>query len=169
MFRNLAGSSFRDFAGTHASARIPVSRSLVNAVVADGLRGSTAPIRQIDVHPRAGDRFDVTVAVTWPFVPPLTVAVAVEEQPRFPGSPMLVLRWSLLGGVGAVVSRFIGSMNRLPPGVRLDGDRVIIDIQTVARRSEAVTTILPFVTFLELHTIEDAVVIEAVVSVPHGA
>src|SRR4051812_48197720 len=169
LFRDLAGSSFRDLAGTQASARIPVSRSLVNAMIADGLRGTTAPIRRLDVHPRAGDRFDVTVAVTWPFVPSLTVAVAIEEQPRFPASPMLVLHWSLLGAFGVVVSRFIESMSRLPPGIRLDGDRLVIDIPALAARFEAVTTILPIVTMLELHTIEDAVVIEAAVSVPNGA
>jgi len=167
--RNLAGSSFRDLAGTQASARIPVSRSLINAVVADALRGTTAPIRRIDIQPRAGDRFDVAIAVTWPFVPPITVAVAIEEQPRFPEPGILVLRWSLLGAVGAVVSRFIGSMSRLPPGVRLDGDRLFIDIRTAAGRSGAATTILPFVTVLELHTIEDAVVIETAMSVPHDA
>jgi len=166
VLRDLESSGFRDLAGTRASARIPVSRSLVNRVVADALRGTSAPIRQVDVQPRSGDRFDVTITVTWPFVPPLTVAVVVERQPRFPELPILVFRWSLLGAVGAIASRFVASLNRLPPGVRLDGDRLLIDIPTVVRGRPAAEMVLPFVTALELHTADDAVVIVGTVDVP---
>ena len=70
VLKDLESSGYHDLAGTRASARIPVSRALVNRVVADALRGSSAPIRHIDVQPRSGDRFDITIAVTWPFVPP---------------------------------------------------------------------------------------------------
>jgi hypothetical protein len=166
VLRDLESSGFRDLAGTHASVRIPVSRSLVNRVVADALAGNPAPIRLVDVQPRSGDRFDVTITLTWPFVPPLTVAVAVERQPTFPELPILVLRWSLLGAVGAIASRFVASLSRLPPGVRLDGDRLVIDIPSVARGRPAAEMILPFVTALELHTVDNAVVIEGTVDVP---
>jgi hypothetical protein len=166
VLRDLESSGFRDLAGTRASARVPVSRSLVNQVVADALRGTSAPIRLIDVQPRPGDRFDVTITVTWPFVPPLTVAVAVERQPRFPELPILVFRWSLLGAVGAIASRFVASLNRLPPGIRLDGDRLLIDIPMVVRGRPAAEMILPYVTALELHTVDNAVIIEGTVEVP---
>ena len=99
-------------------------------------------------------------------MPPLTVAVAVERQPRFPELPILVFRWSLLGAVGAIASRFVSSLNRLPPGVRLDGDRLVIDIPTVVRSRPAAEMMLPFVTAFELHTVDNAVVIEGTVDVP---
>jgi hypothetical protein len=166
VLRDLEPSGFRDLAGTRASARIPVSRALVNRAVADALRGTSAPIRAIDVQPRPGDRFDVMITVTWPFVPALTMAVGVERQPRFPESPLLVLRWSLLGGVGAIASRFVSSLDRLPPGVRLDGDRLVIDIPAALRGRGAATALLPFVTALEIHTSNDTVIIETALEIP---
>jgi hypothetical protein len=164
--RDLEASGFRDIAGMRGSFRVPVSRSLVNRVVADALGGTAAPIRSIDIHPRDGDRFDVLVTVTWPFVPPLNVAVAVLHQPRFPESPVLVFRWSLLGAVGAIASRFIASLNRLPAGVRLDGDLLLIDVVAVARGRGAAPAMLGYVTALELHTVEGGVVLEGSIAIP---
>ena len=67
-------------------------------------------------------------------MPPLTVHVAVDQQPRFPASPFLVLRWSFLAGLGAIASKFVGALERkLPPGIRLDGDRIVVDIAAIAR------------------------------------
>ena len=132
----LKSSAFRDLAGTRVSARIPVSRSLLNRVAADALQGSTAPVRGVDIRPRAGDEFDVLITLSWPFVPPLKVTFVVERQPEFPASPMLVLRWSLLGAMGAIASRLIASFDRLPAGVRLDGNRLLLDL-TDARRPRA--------------------------------
>ena len=133
--RNFSRSAFRDFAGSRDSARIPVTRSLVNQLVAQALEGTTTPVRQVDVQPREGDRLDAMVRVSLPFVPPLKVAIVIDRQPQFPESPVLVLRWSLLGGLGAVASRLLGSGDRLPPGIRLDGDRLELDIPVLAARS----------------------------------
>jgi len=53
-----------DLAGSHVSARIPVSRALLNRLVADALAGRKTPIRTVDIQPRAGDRFDAVVTVS---------------------------------------------------------------------------------------------------------
>ena len=170
IFRSLVSSGFRDLAGAHVSARIPISQSLVNAMVADALRGATTMrIHRVDVQPRAGDRFDVTVETTWPLFPRITAVVAVEQQPRFPESPILVLRWSLPGPLGSLIARSVTTVSQLAPGVRVDGEHLLVDIEAVARRFEQATAILPFVTFLELHTVEGAVVIEVVMAVPNAA
>jgi hypothetical protein len=92
--------------------------------------------------------------------------VVVLEQPRFPDMPVLVLRWSLLGAVGAIASRFVASLNRLPPGVRLEGELLIIDIPAVARGRGLPLMPLKYITALELHTVEGGVVLEAAMAVP---
>ena len=127
-------------------------------MVAQALRGTSTPVRQVDIRPRDDDQLDAIVTVSWPFVPPLKVAIAVERQPQFPSPPVLVLRWSALGGLGAIASRLIAFLGRLPPGIRLDGNRVELDIPVLAARSPA-APLLRFVTALELHTAADRAVI----------
>ena len=68
LLAHLQSSAFRDIAGSRVSARIPVSRSLVNMLVAHGLRGAASPVRDVDIRPHDGDRFDVLVTLSWPFV-----------------------------------------------------------------------------------------------------
>jgi hypothetical protein len=113
----------------------------------------------VEIRPHAGDCFDVLISVTWPFVPTIKVGFVIERQPQFPSSPVLVLRWSLLGAVGALASRFIASLDRLPAGVRLDGDRLLVDISQLAARASAASW-LPYVRSLELHTVDDRFVID---------
>jgi hypothetical protein len=158
LLAHLQSSAFRDIAGARLSARIPVSRLLLNQIVAHALQGTTTPVRQVDVRPHDGDQFDAIVTVSWPFVPPLKVAIAVERQPQFPATPVLVLRWSLLGGLGAIASRVISALARLPPGVRLDGDRLELDLHVLLARSPA-ADLLRHVRTLELHTAADHAVV----------
>jgi hypothetical protein len=165
LLTDLHASAFRDVAGSRASARIPVSRALLNRLVAEALAGSSTPVRAVDIRPRAGDQFDVVITVSWPFVPPLKAAFTVDQQPRFPASPVLVLRWSFLGAVGSLASRLITSFDRLPAGIGLDGDRLLLDIPVLAARSSA-ASMLAYVKALELHTLDDRAVIDVELAIP---
>ena len=155
-------------AGSHLSARIPVSRALLNRLVADALAGRKIPVRSVDIQPRAGDRFDAVVTMSWPFVPALTVSFVVEQQPGFPASPQLVLRYSFLGAVGAFASRLVGAFNRLPDGVRLDADRLLLDIPALAAGSPA-AMMMAYVKALEVHTLDDRAVIDLELAIPEGS
>jgi hypothetical protein len=164
ILRYLESSSFRDLAGTHLDARIPVSRHLLNRVAADALKRTAAPVRNVDVQPHDGDRFDVVVALAWPFVPPLRIAFVIESQPRLPQLPVLVLRWSLLGPVGAIASRFAGPLERLRYGVRVDGDQLTLDVAALAA-SRRLDHWLPFLSGLEVHTAEEQIVFDVALDV----
>ena len=165
LLAHLKSSAFRDIAGSRVKARVPVSRSLLNRVVADALRGTTAPVRSVDIRPRAGDELELLITLSWPFVPPVKLTFIVERQPQFPASPELVLRWSLLGAVGAIASRLLASLDRLPAGVRLDRDRLVLDIPTLAGPERA-AMLLPVVRSLELHTLDDRVVVDLELEIP---
>jgi hypothetical protein len=165
LLTDLHASAFRDVAGSRASARIPVSRALLNRLVAEALAGSSTPVRAVDIRPRAGDQFDVVITVSWPFVPPLKAAFTVDQQPRFPASPVLVLRWSFLGAVGSLAARLIASFDRLPAGIGLDGDRLLLDIPVLAAHSSA-ASMLAYVKALELHTLDDRAVIDVELAIP---
>src|SRR3954451_10746303 len=145
-------------------ARVPIPRALLNHFVGRALAGRDVPIRALDIRPHDGDQFEAIVTVTWPFVPALTVGFAIEQQPRFPESPILVLRWSFLGGVGALASRLTSSL-RLPDGVRLDGDRLLLNIPLLAAQSAA-GAMLGYVRLLELHTGDGLMIIDAELAMP---
>jgi hypothetical protein len=160
LLARLQSTAFADLAGARVSARIPVSRALVNQLVARALQERSAPVRQIDIRPQEGDRLDAIVTLTLPLVPPLKVGVVVERQPQFPASPVLVLRWSLLGGLGAMLSKFIGPHQKMPPGVRLDGDRVLVDIPAAAAGTPA-AQLVGYLRGLEVHTAQDRLILDA--------
>ena len=128
LFAHLRSTAFRDLSDSQISARVPIARGLLNRLVAGALKGKQTPVRAVEVQPLADDRFDLTVTLSMPFVPALKVTVAVVQQPRFPESPVMVLRWSLFGGLAAIASRFTDSLQgKLPAGVRLDGDDVDVE------------------------------------------
>jgi hypothetical protein len=161
LLAHLQQSAFRDVAGTRASVRVPVSEWLVNTLVAQALRDSTGPVKSVDVQPHDGDELSVIVTVRWPFVPPLTIGLTIERQPVFPESPILVLHWTLLGGLGAIASRFTAALDKLPPGIEVDGEFIVLDLPVLAKRSTRVAAVLGYVTNLQLHTDEGRIIVEA--------
>jgi len=160
LLTQLQSNRFADLAGTRVSARVPVSRALVNQFVARALQAQQPPppVRQVDIRPLDGDKLDALVTVTLPFVPPLKVALVIERQPQFPASPVLVLRWSLLGGLGQLISKIVSPQQKLPPGVRLDGDRILVDIPQAAAATPA-AQFLGYIRGLEVHTVSDRLVL----------
>jgi hypothetical protein len=164
ILRHLESSSFRDLAGTHLDASIPVSRQLLNRIAADALKRTSVPVREVDIQPHAGDRFDVAVSLTWPLVPRLRIAFVVELQPQLPDSPVLVLRWSMMGAVGVITSRLISSLGRLPYGLRLDDNRLTLDLAALAR-SRKLDHLLQWFSGLELHSTEGQIVFDVALDV----
>ena len=165
LLADLLASGFRDISGSRVSARVSVSAALLNRIVAGALAGRDTPLRSIDIQPDAGDQFRVAIRVTWPLVPVLNAVFTILEQPSFPASPILVLRWSLLGFAGAMAGRLIKSFDRLPPGIKLDGDRLLIDIAVLAKSSPA-APMLGYVSALELHTLDGRALIDIETRVP---
>jgi hypothetical protein len=168
LFAHLRSTAFQDLSGSQISARVPIATALLNRVVADALKGKQAPVRAVEVQPLPDDRFELTVTTSMPFVPALKVTVVVAQQPRFPESPLMVLRWSLFGGLAAIASKFTDSLQKkLPAGVRLDGDRVVLDIPVIAEHAAAdgVQLLLLF-RRIELHTVADRAVIDVEITVP---
>jgi hypothetical protein len=156
---DLRRQRFRDLAGARVSAHVPIAPPLLNRVVADALRSRHGAVRHLDVRPIPGDRFEVAVSLKWSLVPPLKATVTVERQPAFPDAPVLVLRWSLPAGLATIASQFVKAIKSLPAGVRLEGDRVFVDLAKLADRTPA-AELLPYITRGELHTTADAALIE---------
>jgi hypothetical protein len=159
LLERLRRSRFEDLRGSQASARIPIAERLLNEVVTTSLPPGGA-VREVRVRPRAGNRIDVQVKLARPaFLPALNLTATIERQPDLPQSPELVLRLSSLPGVMSFAGGAAAFFNVLPPGVRMDGDRVAIDIAELARR-QGQADAFGFVRRLNVSTTDGAVVLD---------
>ena len=136
ILRSLQSSGFRDVAGARVSADIPVSERLINELVAASMPAHV-PVREAHVRPEPGDRFSVRLIPKSGFLPALTIKLLIERQPEFPGSPELVLRMASLGGLLGIASAAFPIAQMLPPGVRLDGEHIHVDLRAMAAQRGA--------------------------------
>lgn len=152
-------SGFAGLAGSQARAAIRVSAPLLNDAITAFAGGSPA-ISTLVVTPRPGNRFDVQIKMARPaFLPAFNLAVDIERQPQLPSDPTLVLRLSGAGGLMRFAGPAMDAFGRgLPPGVRMDGDRVFVDIRAVLaaqRQSEW----LEYLEQLDISTDEGALIL----------
>jgi hypothetical protein len=145
---SLRATRFRDLAGARASASVPVAESLLNSIITATLPPQ-APVRAVTVHPEDGDRLSVRIIAKAALIPPITLKLAIESQPSLPHSAVLGLRMVTLGGLFGLASGAIAGM--LPPGVRLEGERILVDLATLARQ-RGHAEIFDYLQRLEVHT-----------------
>jgi hypothetical protein len=154
----LQSSRFVDLAGSEAYTVIRLGEPLLNEAAAAFLARSTV-VRSVAIHPRAGNEIDLQLKLARPaFLPAFNVKVHIEQQPRLPDQPQLMLRLSGAGGLLRLAAPAIESSGALPPGVRLDGDRVLVDLRRVLehqRRAE----LLEYVEQMQVSTEDGRIVI----------
>lgn len=130
LMRDVRAGQASDLAGTRVAGDISVADRLINQVLAEKIGGDGA-VREVTVRPEPG-RARVTIKIARPsFLPPLSFVLTVESQPQLPASPVLVLRVGMMPGVAALLGTGISFMNILPPGHRLEGDRLFVDMAVV--------------------------------------
>jgi hypothetical protein len=164
LLREQQQTGFRDVAGAHASVTLPVSDRLVSRLVADAIPPG-APVRELDLRASAGNRFSVRVRLARPaFLPPITIHLQIIGQPQFPANPVLQLRLlssGLLSFAGAAM-RFLDA---LPPGIRIDGDVISVNVRTLAER-RGFGAYLDFVRDLQIATEEGRFIVSLGCGVP---
>ena len=155
----LQRSRFDDLRGAQASARVPIAERLLNEVIHHSLPPGGA-VKDARVRPRAGNKIDIQVKLARPaFLPPLNFTAVIERQPDLPRSPEIVLRLSSLPGVMSLAGGAAAFFNVLPPGVRMEGERVLIDIAELARQHGQAEA-LDYVRRLQVTTTDGVVVLE---------
>jgi hypothetical protein len=127
----LRSSHFQDLAGTRFAGSIPVSERLINELVAGSIPRD-APVREVRVQPLDADAFSVRVSPRAALLPSLTLRLEIDRQPEMPGSPVLVLRMATMGGLLGLAAAALPFSSMLPLGVRLDGDRIAVDLRALA-------------------------------------
>ena len=131
ILNQLQSTNFRDIAGARFSAAIPVSERLIDTLIAASLP-PTAPVREVQVRPVPGDRFAVRIIPRAAFLPSITLKLQIVQQPELPRSPILVLRMATMGGLMGFASAAFPIASMLPPGLRLDGEHILVDLHALA-------------------------------------
>jgi hypothetical protein len=157
LFRRQQAAGFEDLRGAEASLTLPVSERLLNEAIAKSLPPS-APVRELHVKPQAGDRFAVRARVGWlSWVPSINLGVRIDHQPDFPSSPVLVLRLEA-SGLSAFAGVALRFLNAFPPGVRMEADRIFVDIAKLLD-ARGLGRYLAYVNELRVNTVDGAVVL----------
>lgn len=124
----LQASGFREVAGARVSAIVPVTERLLNELIAASLRPSGA-VREATIHPQADNQLGVRVKLARPeLLPPINVTLVIERQPELPHTPLIGLRVTGLPGLLALAGPMFSIGRMLPSGVRLEGDRLLVDL-----------------------------------------
>ena len=164
LLREQQREEFPDLAGAEAFATIPISDRLITRAIGQRLPPS-APIRELEVRAHAGDQFTVRVRLTTPAIlPSVQIRLAIEQQPDLPRSPILVLA-VVSQGLASLAVNALKFVDVLPPGVRLDGRRVVVDLETILERYGAGQA-LGYVTDLSVTTVDGRFVVRARGAVP---
>lgn len=167
LITDLRRRRFADVAGSRATVDLSVSDAVVNRAIAAALEGSMGRLRGATVACRPGERFHLDLQLAGSFMPSIGVEAAIERQPELPGSPSIVFKWrTMLPGLAALTGSAASFFTQLPPGVRLERDRVVVDLQPIAARAGA-ADLLPLLSELRLTTREGALDVHLVATAPN--
>jgi hypothetical protein len=158
LLRRQEASGFVDLSGAVAGATIPISDRLINQVIAESLPRA-GRIQQLRVKAVPGNQLAVRVTLSKPrFLPPLNLTVSIEQQPELPDSPIIGLRLSGGGGLMALAGPVATLFDALPPGVRMDKERVFVHLGTILAE-HGLQSWLRYVEHLSVATGEGTVII----------
>lgn len=163
----LRASRFADLGGMRLGASIPIAESLLNDVVT-ALLPPSAHVAGLSVHPQRGNRIAVRAKLARvEFLPPLNVTLEIERQPELPDGP-LVLRLLSLPGLISLLGPSLPVAARLPPGVRMDKDRIYVDLKALAD-SQGLADLLPLLSQIRIVTDDGKLIVELDVRVKSAA
>jgi hypothetical protein len=123
-------AGFPDLAGARVAAFLPVSDRLLNAIVARDLPPD-APVSEVTIEALPENRIAVRARLArMAMLPPFKVTLTIVHQPTLPHDPVLVLRMGA-GGLLSIAGPALKFLDALPPGMRADGDRLLVDIRAL--------------------------------------
>jgi hypothetical protein len=162
IFERLRASGFAEVKGARASLVIPVSEPILNELITASLPAG-GPLRDLHVRPQAGNRLAVRArASRLDFLPPMTISLQIEGQPRLPDTPLVVRILSMPGLLSVAGSML--SPGSLPPGIRLERERVLVDVRQLLE-SRGLGEIVPLIERLQVSSEEGRLLIDVEIQV----
>jgi hypothetical protein len=150
-------AGYPGLAGSQLHATIRISAELMNEAIAGFIAAhQPLPVRELAVAPHVGNRIDVRVDPAMAFIPTMTLTLVIDRQPQLPADPVLV--WRLTGG--AAMLRFVAPAiaGFLPPGIRLEGERLLVDVRALLQPHDP-ARLLELAREIEIATLDGALVL----------
>lgn len=152
LLQERTGLELGDLAGTRLTGEIPISDALVNTLVARKLAGH-AQIASLHVQAQPNDTVAIQVVPRAWLIPSVTITATIERQPAFPANPTLLLRWSMpaVGPLTLLAAPLLAYFKAMPTGIRLDGDRLAIDLRELLH-ARGLDDVIGLMKTVEVHT-----------------
>ena len=163
LLRQQRAEQFEAISGTSASVVLPISDELMSDLISKRLPSA---VRELEVKALAANHLSIAVRLRSPaWLPKINLKVGIHQQPHFPDTPVLVLRFlshATLASLVGPASRFFGT---LPSWIQLEGDLVRVDFAELARDYDA-TDLLTYVRELKITTRKGAAVLTVDARIP---
>jgi len=158
---------FAGLSGSEGRATIRIAGPVLNDAARIFVASAATPaVADVTITPHAANRIGVRLKLAKPaFLPSLNLTLQIERQPQLPESPELILRMSGVGGMMRLAGPAISSFGALPPGVRLEGDRMILDLRAILQ-TQGKGELLDFAEQLQVLSEEGTVVLLVQLRVP---
>lgn len=157
----LAGIELQELSGSAVGGEIPLPVPMVNRLIAKRMATMQGPVGGVELQAHDGQRLTATVSLRGQsLVPMVKLAARIEQQPDFPRNPVLGLRWSMpgLGPLARFAAPALSFFKALPAGVRMEGDRVAIDLGALLR-AQGLAEVADHLTRLHVETREGSFVV----------
>jgi hypothetical protein len=159
--RDLFGTHLEGLAGGVVSGEIPLTVEVINRMIARKLAASpSSPVTTAEVEAHETETFTVHLRVRAP-LPAFKIDVRIDHQPQLPRDSTMGLRWSVrgLGPLGMFAAPIASYFKGLPDGLRLEGDRVWVDLHTLLR-AQGLGELVPLLSGVRVITRERRFVIQ---------
>jgi hypothetical protein len=116
------------------SGELPLGDAFLNRAI-EKLLARHPHLAAVVVQSLDGDAVSAQVVPRVRLLPAIRFLVAIERQREFPSDPVLRLRWAMpaVGPLALPATRVVSFFNLMPPGVRVDGNRVFLDLRELLR------------------------------------
>jgi hypothetical protein len=165
--RRMLGIELSEVSGTLLAGEVPLRNALVNRLIAQRLATTQSPVAGVHIEPHEGERFTIVLSMRGSMMPDIRIEAHIEQQAEFPSPAVLGLRWTMpgMGRLSLLAGPALSYFKKLPPGIRLDGDRIEVAIPELLR-SRGMGELMDYITRLHITTREGATIAAFALRVP---
>jgi hypothetical protein len=165
--RRMVGIELSEISGTLLAGEVPLRNALVNRLIARRLATAQLPIEGVRIEPHEGGRLTIVLSMRGSIMPDIKIEAQIEQQPEFPSPAVLGLRWTMpgMGRLSLLAGPALSYFKKLPPGIRMDGDRIEVAIPELLRW-RGMGELMDYITRLHITTREGAIIAAFALRVP---
>ncbi len=165
--RRMLGIELSEISGTLLAGEVPLRNALVNRLIAHRVATLQSPVDGVRIEPHDGERVTIVLSMRGSIMPDIKIEAQIEQQAEFPAPAVLLLRWTMpgMGKLSLLAGPALSYFKKLPPGIRVDGDRIEVSIAELLR-SRGMGELMDYMTRLHITTREGVIIAAFALRVP---